>query len=51
MGRASLLLARSPRTIESIAADVGYGDPFAFSVAFKRQFGVPPSAYRRALED
>jgi AraC-like DNA-binding protein len=51
MGRASLLLARSPHTIESIAADVGYGDPFAFSVAFKRQFGVPPSAYRRALED
>lgn len=51
MNRAAVLLARSPLSIERMAAAVGYGDPFAFSVAFKRSFGVPPSAYRRALED
>ncbi|GAA3872877.1 hypothetical protein GCM10022381_14880 [Leifsonia kafniensis] len=34
-------------TTAQIATDVGYGSPFALSTAFKRQFGVSPSEYRR----
>ncbi|RMI35851.1 AraC family transcriptional regulator [Nocardia stercoris] len=34
-------------TVAAIARRVGYGDPFAFSVAFKRVTGVGPSAWRR----
>ncbi|MBW4438566.1 MAG: AraC family transcriptional regulator [Pleurocapsa minor GSE-CHR-MK-17-07R] len=33
-------------SIEEVAARVGYTDPFAFSKAFKRAFGVSPSEYR-----
>ena len=42
------LLTTTRRTIADIAGDVGYSTPFAFSDAFKRRYGVSPSAYRRA---
>lgn len=34
-------------TAASIAAELGFSSPFAFSAAFKRSFGMGPSAYRR----
>ncbi|MEV5828790.1 AraC family transcriptional regulator [Spirillospora sp. NPDC052242] len=40
------LLRNSDRTIESIAAQVGYANAFALSVAFKRLRGVSPKRYR-----
>ncbi|MBO0651318.1 AraC family transcriptional regulator [Streptomyces triculaminicus] len=33
-------------TVAAVAKDVGYGDGFAFSAAFKRVRGVSPTAYR-----
>lgn len=44
---ASELLADARRTTARIAAEVGYGSPFALSTAFKRRFGVSPTEYRR----
>jgi AraC family transcriptional regulator, alkane utilization regulator len=41
----SLLATR--RTIESIAGEAGYESAGAFSAAFKRAFGKPPSLWRR----
>ncbi|MEQ0564836.1 AraC family transcriptional regulator [Amycolatopsis sp. NEAU-NG30] len=43
---AARLLQDTDLPLPSIAAKVGYGSPFAFSHAFKRQFGVAPGAYR-----
>jgi len=40
------LLTCTGEKIESIAARAGYADAFAFSNAFKREMGVPPSVYR-----
>jgi transcriptional regulator GlxA family with amidase domain len=40
------LLSCTREKITSIAARTGYGDAFAFSNAFKREMGVPPSRYR-----
>jgi AraC-like DNA-binding protein/quercetin dioxygenase-like cupin family protein len=40
------LLACTKEKISSIAARVGYEDAFAFSNAFKREMGQPPSQYR-----
>lgn len=42
------LLTTTDRTLASIAADVGYGSPFALSAAFSQQMGTSPSRYRRA---
>jgi AraC-like DNA-binding protein len=33
-------------TVARVAASVGYPNPFSFSTAFKRAYGVSPSAYR-----
>jgi len=33
-------------TVARVAAEVGYPSPFSFSTAFKRVYGVSPSAYR-----
>ena len=46
MQRAALELASTPTKINVIAEDVGYRDPFAFSVAFKRNIGLTPKAFR-----
>ena len=40
-------LASGDAPILSVAHKVGYGSEAAFSRAFKRQYGVPPSAWRR----
>jgi len=46
MQLAADLLACSQEKIASIAVRLGYRDPFAFSNAFKRELGLPPSWYR-----
>jgi AraC-like DNA-binding protein len=45
---ASNLLSRSNASLSRIAEDVGYQTDTAFSRAFRREFGVPPAAWRRA---
>jgi len=40
------LLTCTQEKIATIAARVGYEDAFAFSNAFKREIGLPPSRYR-----
>jgi AraC-like DNA-binding protein len=40
-------LAGTRRTVESIATDAGYESSGAFSHAFKRTFGKPPSIWRK----
>ncbi|WP_204061319.1 AraC family transcriptional regulator [Microbispora corallina] len=46
MTLAADLLRDTDATVAAVARQVGYGDPFAFSVAFKRSRGVSPSAWR-----
>ncbi|NDZ95789.1 AraC family transcriptional regulator [Streptomyces sp. SID6673] len=45
------LLADRTRSLSSIARQVGYGSPFAFSTAFKRRRGVSPAAHRARITD
>jgi AraC-like DNA-binding protein len=45
---ASNLLSGSNAPLASIAQDVGYQTDTAFSRAFRREFGTPPAAWRRA---
>jgi AraC-like DNA-binding protein len=47
MTLAADLLRDTEETIAAIARAVGYDDPFAFSVAFKRVRGANPSHWRR----
>jgi AraC-like DNA-binding protein len=47
MRRAAELLAATEHTIEAIARDVGYQNPFVFSNAFRKWIGWRPSEYRR----
>lgn len=47
MQRASELLETTNDTIESIAQEVGYKNPFVFSNTFKKWTGRRPSAFRR----
>jgi AraC-like DNA-binding protein len=42
------LLREPSASVANVAAQVGYGTPFAFSTAFKRRMGLSPSAYRGA---
>ena len=44
--RAAQLLRHSGLPVGTVAASVGYEDPFYFSRAFRREMGVSPSAYR-----
>ncbi|MGW7520091.1 AraC family transcriptional regulator [Streptomyces sp. NPDC054796] len=46
---ADLLVERESSTVAHVARAVGYTDPFAFSVAFKRLRGTNPSEFRRQL--
>lgn len=48
MQKAARLLRTGHATIGEVASRVGYEAEAAFSKAFKRWTGVPPSAYRRA---
>lgn len=45
--RAADLLRYTDDAVKSIGYRVGYNDPYAFSVAFKRIMGVSPSQYRQ----
>lgn len=47
MRQAMALLASESYTIEAVAQQVGYDNPFAFSAAFKRHQGISPSEYRQ----
>lgn len=49
MQRAAGLLSSTSMKLPAIAQAVGYADAFAFSVAFARVIGVPPSHYRRRM--
>jgi AraC-like DNA-binding protein len=46
MQRAAELLFSTDEKVARIAEQVGYSDPFAFSVAFKKWTGCPPSEFR-----
>jgi AraC-like DNA-binding protein len=46
MRHAAVLLAHDAYSVEAVAGRVGYDNPYAFSTAFKRHMGVPPSRYR-----
>jgi AraC-like DNA-binding protein len=42
------LLREPGATVGSVAAQVGYGSPFALSTAFKRVRGISPQQHRAA---
>jgi len=42
MQRAAALLLEPGAMVKTVAAELGFSDPFHFSHAFKRHFGVPP---------
>jgi len=46
MQQARQLLLMPKATIASVALKVGYGNPEAFSVAFRRTFAISPKAYQ-----
>ncbi len=47
INRAKVLLATTDKSVSQIATEVGYGDVFSFSHAFKKATGFPPGDYRR----
>ncbi|MFJ8949364.1 AraC family transcriptional regulator [Streptomyces sp. NPDC102381] len=47
---ADLLVEQESSTVARVARAVGYTDPFAFSVAFKRLRGTSPSEFRRTAD-
>ncbi len=46
---ASGLLSSGRANVATVAAEIGYGSEAAFSRAFKKLVGVPPSAWRRRV--
>jgi AraC-like DNA-binding protein len=50
MQRARTLLRDPDATVAAVAAQVGYGSDVAFAVAFKREAGTSPGAFRRELQ-
>jgi AraC-like DNA-binding protein len=51
LDEAVLLLRAGRGTVGEVAARVGYANPSAFTVAFRRHFGVPPSSVRDPAPD
>ncbi|AQP48190.1 hypothetical protein BW730_12455 [Tessaracoccus aquimaris] len=45
------LVADGALPLDAIAGEVGYGSGFALSTAFRREFGLSPSDYRRLRRD
>ncbi len=50
LDRAARLLELTSRSIQAIAHDVGFADPFYFSSRFRRRTGQSPRAYRHARQ-
>jgi AraC-like DNA-binding protein len=48
MEHARELLSSTDMTMMMVADRIGYQCVFAFSKGFKRHFGMPPGAYRKA---
>lgn len=48
LARSADLLREGGRSVEQVAREVGYANPFAFSAAFKREHGVSPRGFRAA---
>ena len=46
---ASELLSGGNTNVATVAAEIGYQSEAAFSRAFKKMVGVPPSAWRRRV--
>ncbi|GDX40537.1 AraC family transcriptional regulator [Armatimonadota bacterium] len=51
LDRAAQLLEVTSRPIQSIAGEVGFDNPFYFSLRFKRHVGYCPRDYRRLRQD
>ncbi|TMR08479.1 AraC family transcriptional regulator [Nonomuraea turkmeniaca] len=49
MTSAGRLLREPGASVRTVAERVGYTSEFAFAKAFKREYGVPPGAYRRPV--
>lgn len=47
MTLAADMLAESTATVAAVARRLGYADPFGFSTAFKRIYGMSPSEHRQ----
>ena len=47
MNHAAGLLQNGGHSVKQVAEALGFGDPYNFSRAFKRIFGIPPSAFAR----
>jgi AraC-like DNA-binding protein len=47
MNLAAQLLHRSEALVKQVAEELGFEDPFHFSRAFKREFGLSPDEFRR----
>ena len=50
MQRARHLLENTGETVETIAADCGFGDASRFTRAFRAEFGEPPGRYRQGVK-
>jgi AraC-like DNA-binding protein len=50
MTLAANLLAETTATVAAVARQVGYADAFGFSSAFKRRYGVSPTACRKSCQ-
>lgn len=46
MTKAAEMLKESSASVTEIAYSLGYANPFAFTRAFTRHYGMPPTAYR-----
>jgi AraC-like DNA-binding protein len=44
------LLCRSSTSLTHVAQEVGYQTDTAFSRAFRREYGMPPAAWRRSRQ-
>jgi len=48
MALAADLLMQPDQTVSTVAEQIGYATPYAFSAAFKRVRGISPQAHRKA---
>jgi AraC family transcriptional regulator of arabinose operon len=48
--RAQQLLARTTMTVGMIAQEVGFENPFYFTLRFKRSLGLAPTEFRKQIE-